>query len=217
MVGMKDDMAGAAAVIGTFVSLAANQLPYHVIGLIPSTDNRPGYNAYTPNDVIQMYDGTWVEVLNTDAEGRMILADALAWAKQYNPALVIDLATLTGAAVIAVGQVATALYSTADTVVTQRLLEAAESTFERCVQFPLWDEYGEMIKSDVGDIKNIGQGRYAGSITAAKFLQHFTAYPWVHLDIAGPAYLDAASQYRPKYGTGVGVRLLTEFIRRFGS
>lgn len=216
MVGMKGDMGGAAAVICTLAAAASNQLPVYVIGLVPATDNRPGYNAYTPNDVIKMYDGTHVEVLNTDAEGRMILADALAYAKELDPAIVIDLATLTGAAVIAVGDIATAMYSTADDTATQRLEEAGHRTHERLVRLPLWDEYADQIKSDIADLKNVG-GRAAGSITAAKFLQHFTAgaYPWVHLDIAGPAMLDAASAYRPKGGTGVGVRLLTEFLRRY--
>jgi len=211
MDSMKCDMAGAAAVIGAFVALAANKAPVHVVGLIPATDNRPGGDAYTPNDVITMHSGTTVEVLNTDAEGRMILADALSFAKQYDPALVVDLATLTGAAVIAVGTQATAFYSTADDTTTTALHKAAERTYERVVQFPLWDEYGELIKSDIADLKNVG-GRYAGSITAAKFLQHFTAYPWMHLDIAGPAYLDKGSAYRPKNGTGVGVRLLYDFL-----
>lgn len=210
---MKSDMAGAAAVIGAFVHLASNQVPLHVIGLIPSTDNRPGEDAYTPNDVITMYDGTTVEVLNTDAEGRMILADALSFAKQYDPALVIDLATLTGAAVIAVGTQGTAAYSTAEESVTAQLAAAGFDTHERIVHMPLWDEYREQLKSEIADMKNIG-GRYAGSITAAKFLQHFTAYPWIHLDIAGPAWLETPDSYRGKGATGHGVRLLARLLDR---
>jgi len=216
MADMKADMGGAAAVIGAMVAIAGNQLPFQVIGLVPSTDNRPGNHAYTPNDVIKMYDGTQVEVLNTDAEGRMILADALAYAKELDPAVVIDLATLTGSAVVAVGTEASVVYSTAGETVTKQLHDAATHTFERVVQLPLWDDYRDQLKSDIADLKNVGS-RNAGSITAAKFLQHFTgdAYPWVHLDIAGPSYLDGPSAYRPKGGTGVGVRLLAEFVRRF--
>lgn len=215
MVGMKGDMGGSAAVIGAMAGIAANNLPVHVVGLVAATDNRPGKTAYTPNDVIKMYDGSHVEVNNTDAEGRMTLADALHYAKRLNPALVIDLATLTGAAVIAVGSRATAMMATAEETTRKRLHEAGKHTFERLVELPLWDDYGEQLKSDIADLKNVG-GREAGSITAGKFLQHFTDYPWIHLDIAGPAYLDkGGSSYRPKHGTGVGVRLLTEFIRRY--
>jgi len=210
---MKCDMAGAAAVIGTFCAIAQLKLPIYVVGLIPATDNRPGKNAYTPGDVIQMHDGSFVEVLNTDAEGRLILADALHFAKQYNPELVIDLATLTGAAVIAVGDIGIAMMSTADEKVKNGIKQAGEKTYERLVEFPLWEEYSELLKSTIADMKNIG-GRTAGSITAAKFLQHFTNYPWIHLDIAGPAFLQAPQSYKGRGGTGVGVRLLTEFLKQ---
>jgi leucyl aminopeptidase len=217
MDSMKCDMAGAAAVVGAMCAVAANELPVHVIGLIPATDNRPGQDAYTPNDVVTMYDGSTVEVLNTDAEGRMILADALHFAKQYQPELVIDLATLTGAAVIAIGSLGTAMMRTASDETANALQEAGHRMHERLVELPLWEEYGEMIKSPIADRKNIG-GREAGAITAGKFLQQFTDYPWVHLDIAGPAYLEgAADSYRGKYGTGVGVRLLTDFLRHYGA
>jgi leucyl aminopeptidase len=213
MDSMKSDMAGAAAVIGAFCAIADLKLPYHVIGLIPATDNRPGGNAYTPGDVIKMYDGSTVEVLNTDAEGRMILADALAYAKQYQPEVVVDLATLTGAAVVAVGHIGIAMMSTASDGMVQQMSDAGESTHERVVRFPLWDEYEELLKSDIADQKNIG-GPYGGSITAAKFLQVFTDYPWIHLDIAGPAFLPQQDHYRSKNGTGVGVRLLVNFLKR---
>lgn len=208
---MKSDMAGAAAVIGTMCAVSATEADIHVIGLVPATDNRPGKNAYTPGDVIKMFDGSTVEVLNTDAEGRMILADALAYAKKYNPALVIDLATLTGAAVIAVGTVGIAMMSTADAATKTAISEAGARVYERLVELPLWEEYGDLLKSDIADCKNIG-GRTAGSITAGKFLERFTDYPWVHLDIAGPSFLHAPDSYRGKNGTGVGVRLLTEFL-----
>lgn len=208
---MKSDMAGAAAVVGTLCGVAALGLDVHVIGLVPATDNRPGQNAVTPGDVIRMFDGTSVEVLNTDAEGRLILGDALAYAKKYDPELVVDLATLTGAAVIAVGTQATALMGTADKAVKESMSESGFYVHERTAELPLWEEYGDLLKSDIADLKNIG-GRTAGSITAGKFLEHFTDYPWIHLDIAGPAFLPAADSYRAKNGTGVGVRLLLHFI-----
>lgn len=213
MDSMKCDMAGAAAVLGAFCAMTDLKMPYHVIGLIPATDNRPGGNAYTPGDVITMYDGSTVEVLNTDAEGRMLLADALAYAKQYEPEVVVDLATLTGAAVVAVGHIGIAMMSTASDAVVNSMAAAGEYTHERVVRFPLWDEYEELLKSDIADQKNIG-GPYGGSITAAKFLQVFTDYPWIHLDIAGPAFLSQQDYYRSKNGTGVGVRLLIDFLRR---
>jgi leucyl aminopeptidase len=195
------------------VAQAKLQSDYHVIGLIPATDNRPGKNAYLPSDVITTYDGSQVEVINTDAEGRIIMADALTWAKRYDPAVVIDLATLTGSAVIAVGSIGIPMMGTANRVTMDRLMEAGQATYERLVELPLWKEYMDHLKSDVADLKNVG-GREAGAITAGKFLEHFAEFPWIHLDIAGPAFLDSSSSYRPKNGTGVGVRLLSEFIRR---
>lgn len=213
MDSMKCDMAGGATVIGTIAALAATEAPVWVIGLVPSTDNRPGELAFTPNDVITMYDGTHVEVLNTDAEGRMILADALAFAKQYDPELVIDLATLTGSAVMAVGVGAAVVMGTAAQELKTAIIDSGFRMHERLVELPIWDDYAEQLKSDIADLKNIG-GRYAGAITAGKFLQHFTAYPWLHIDIAGPAYLDKPEHYRSKNGTGYGVRLLTDFLSR---
>jgi leucyl aminopeptidase len=211
---MKSDMAGAAAVAGTFYALALSRLPVHVIGLIPATDNRPGANAIVPGDVITMYDGSTVEVMNTDAEGRLILADALSWAKQYDPALVIDLATLTGSAAAAVGPYATVAMEKSADDWYESLEESGFYTHERLVKFPLWEDYMELLKSDIADMKNIG-GKYAGSITAGKFLEHFTSFPWIHLDIAGPAFLHSDDNYRKKGGTAVGVRLLFDFFSRF--
>lgn len=208
---MKCDMAGAAAVIGAFCAIAQMKLNLYVIGLIPATDNRPGKNAYTPGDIIQMHSGSFVEVLNTDAEGRLILADALHFAKQYEPQLVIDLATLTGAAVVAVGDIGIAMMGTAHEGIKNSIKQAGEKVYERLVELPLWEEYGELLKSNVADMKNIG-GRNAGAITAGKFLEHFTNYPWIHLDIAGPAFLQTPQSYRGRGGTGVGVRLLVEFL-----
>jgi leucyl aminopeptidase len=210
MDSMKSDMGGAAAVAASLINAVKSEIPLYIIGLIPATDNRPGKNAYLPQDVIHMYDGTTVEVLNTDAEGRMILADALAFAKQYNPELVIDLATLTGAAEVAVGTKAIAAMGN-DPVNMELLKKAGFATHERIAELPFWDDYKEQLKSDIADMKNVGGGT-AGAITAGKFLEHFTDYPYIHLDIAGPAFLESEDSYRGKNGTGVGVRLLNDFF-----
>ena len=209
---MKSDMGGAAAVIGAMVAVAKNKLPVHVVALVPATDNRPGVNAIVPGDVITISDGTTVEVLNTDAEGRLILADALSFAKKYKPKLVIDLATLTGAAAVAIGKEGMVMMGTADESDKEALTTAGNDTYERLVEFPLWEEYRSYLDSDIADLKNIG-GRMAGAITAGMFLRHFTDYDWLHLDIAGVAYLDSADGYRGKNGTGAGVRLLYQFLR----
>jgi leucyl aminopeptidase len=211
---MKCDMAGAATVIGAMIAVSKVQLPLHVIALVPATDNRLGNDAYLPGDVITMYDGTTVEVLNTDAEGRLILADALHYAKQYQPELVMDFATLTGAAVRSLGQHAICYMGTADKNIKSKLEESGEEVHERLVEFPLWAEYGNALKSNIADLKNIG-GATAGQITAGKFLEHFTNYPWLHFDIAGPAFLRAADSYRSKEGTGVGVRLIFQFLKNY--
>ncbi len=210
---MKDDMAGAAAVASAVYAVARAQLPVYVIALIPSTDNRPDSNAYAPGDVITMYDGSMVEVLNTDAEGRMILADALSYAKQYDPELVIDVATLTGSAAMAIGKygIVTMNFHADDSLAL--LKESGMRVFERLVEFPAWEEYKELLKSEIADIKNIG-GKEAGAITAGLFLEHFTGYPYLHLDIAGPAFVEKKDSYRGTGGTGVTVRLLFDFIRQ---
>lgn len=215
---MKCDMGGAATVVGTMSAIAKAKLPLHVIGLIPSTDNRPGLNAYAPGDVITMYDGTTVEVLNTDAEGRLVLADALHYAKKYKPELVVDFATLTGAAARAIGEDGMCYMGTAGEKVMKDLKESGSEVYERLVEFPLWREYGEQMKSNIADIKNLG-GPSAGMITAGKFLEHFTGgtYPWVHFDIAGAAYLKTANGYRTKEGTGAGVRLMFDFLKKYNS
>jgi leucyl aminopeptidase len=209
---MKCDMAGGAAVAGVLYALAKNNVPLHVIGLVPATDNRPGGLAYVPGDVLTMHSGLTVEVKNTDAEGRLLLADALSFAKKYHPELVIDLATLTGAAVRAVGTEAAAVMGTADAETTAQLLAAAHHVHERLVEFPLWDDYADHMKSDIADLSNLGKAD-AGHISAAKFLERFIeGTPWFHLDIAGPAFITAADSYRGKGGTGTGVRLLYEFL-----
>ena len=211
MDSMKCDMAGAATMAATVIAAAKLDLPLHLVALIPATDNRPGGNAYTPGDVITMFDGTTIEVLNTDAEGRMILADALAYAKKYKPELVIDAATLTGAAAAAIGPFASIAMGNADQKEFDALNKAGFATHDRVVQFPFWDEYKDEMKSTIADMKNVG-GSFAGMITAGKFLEHFTDYPYIHLDIAGPAFNSAKDSYRGLGATGCGVRLLVEFL-----
>jgi len=209
---MKCDMAGAAAVGGVLYALALNKIPLHVIGLVPATDNRPGGLAYVPGDVLTMHSGLTVEIKNTDAEGRLLLADALSFARKYHPTLVIDLATLTGAAVRALGIEAAAVMGTADEATKAQLLAAAHRTHERLVEFPLWDDYAAHIKSDIADLSNLGKPE-AGHISATKFLERFIeGTPWLHLDIAGPAFLTAADSYRGLGGTGTGVRSVYEFL-----
>lgn len=209
---MKSDMGGAACMAGAIYAAALNKLNVHIIALIPATDNRPGQNAYAPGDIIKMYDGTTVEVLNTDAEGRMILADAISYASQYEPEIIINAATLTGAALVAAGTRATCMMSNASESINQQLIHSGNYVHERLVQLPLWDDYKEQIKSSVADLKNIG-GRNAGTITAGKFLEHFAKYPFVHLDIAGPAFTEAPENYKGHGGTGTGVRTLYHFLK----
>lgn len=208
---MKCDMAGAAAVGCTMYAIAKAKLNVHVIGLVPSTDNRPGFNAFAPGDIITMMDGSTVEMLNSDAEGRMILADALHYAKRYKPELTIDLATLTGAAAAAIGQYGIVCMGTATDEQKTKLAVSGLRMHERLVEFPFWDEYDELLKSDIADQKNLG-GPYGGAITAGKFLQKFTDYPYMHFDIAGPAFVTGKDSYRGKGGTGYGVRLLFDFF-----
>jgi leucyl aminopeptidase len=217
---MKADMAGGAAVIGALVAAARLSLPLRVVGLIPSTDNRPGENAVVPGDVVRMHSGATVEVLNTDAEGRLILADALSYARRYAPALVVDLATLTGAVVVALGDRVAGLVTRDDEGAEQRLApfrRAGAATGDLVWPLPLYAHYKEQLKSDVADLQNVG-GREGGALAAAAFLEHFThegkepAYPWVHVDLAGPAFLDAGYGYRPKGGTGYGVRLMVAVL-----
>lgn len=211
---MKSDMGGAAMMAGTVYAAALNKLNIHVIGLIPSTDNRPGGDAYAPGDIVTMMDGTTVEVLNTDAEGRMILADAISYAAKYQPELIINAATLTGAALIAAGTRAACMMSNAGTEVDNALHTAGNAVYERMVQLPLWDDYKEQLKSSCADLKNIG-GRTAGTITAGKFLEHFATAPFVHIDIAGPAFTEAPENYKGLGGTGTGIRTLHHFFAHY--
>ena len=213
MDSMKCDMAGAAAVGAAMYAIAKNKLNIHVIALAPATDNRPGFNAFAPGDIITMMDGSTVEMLNSDAEGRMILADALHYAKRFSPELLIDVATLTGAAMAAIGTAGMVGMGTASKKQKELLFTSGLQVHERIAEFPFWDEYDELIKSDIADQKNIG-GPLAGAITAGKFLVKFTDYPYFHLDIAGPAFLSAKDAYRTKGASGYGVRLLYDFMKR---
>ena len=216
---MKADMGGAAAVFGALYGAAELALPLRVIGLIPMTDNRPGERAVVPGDVLRMHGGTTVEVMNTDAEGRLILADALSYARSLAPRLVVDIATLTGAQGVALGdRVAGLVVRPGDEALAETVRQAGEETGDLAWPLPLFPHYKEQLKSPVADLSNVG-GPLGGTITAAAFLEHFTrtdagepAYPWVHLDIARPSFLDAATGYRPVGGTGFGVRLLLRLL-----
>ena len=209
---MKSDMAGAATMAAVVYLAALQKLPVHIVALLPATDNRPGGNAYAPGDVITMFDGTTVEVLNTDAEGRMILADALAYSKKFKPALVIDAATLTGAALRAIGTEASIIMGNAADSIFDNLEKSANAVHERVVRFPFWDDYKKHMKSKIADLKNIG-GPNAGMISAGKFLEHFVEAPYIHMDIAGPAWLDTQENYKGEGATGAGIRLLYHFLK----
>lgn len=213
---MKSDMAGAAAVAGTMYALAKNNTPLYVVALAPSTDNRLDAHSYSPGDVITMYDGTTVEVMNTDAEGRLILADALGYAKTFDPELVITIATLTGAAQRAIGDLGMVGMGNAPEQIFKDLEESGWQVYERIAKLPFWEEYAEMIKSDMADLKNIG-GDAAGAITAGKFLEHFTSSPFIHLDIAGVAFSKKGKSYKGKGASGAGIRLLYHFLKKQSS
>lgn len=213
---MKSDMGGSAVVVGAMVGLAKMNTPVNVVALVSLTDNRPGLDAVAPGDVITMYSGDTVEVLNTDAEGRLVMADALHYAKRLDPEFVFDFATLTGASAAAIGPQGTVVMGNdkMDSKTKKTLFDSSFKVHERLAEFPMWKEYGELIKSDIADYKNLG-GPYGGSITAGKFLEVFTDYPWMHFDIAGPAFLKAPNTYRQKGGTGVGVRLMLDFLNNY--
>ncbi len=212
---MKYDMSGAAAVIAAVGTAAALGLKRHVVGLTPAVENNVAENPQRPGDIIRMYNGKSVEVLNTDAEGRLILGDALSYSAKYEPKAIIDLATLTGMCAYTFGTHAIGLM-TNDEKLAKKISAAGEAVGERCWPLPMWEEYGEQIKGHHSDLYNIG-GPYGGTITAAKFLQEFVPEktPWVHLDIAGTAWADSNRPDCVKGGTGVGVRLLIEFLRSF--
>lgn len=211
---MKSDMAGAAAVLAVMKCAGELKLPLHLVGITPCTENMPDGRASRPADVVTASNGKTIEIINTDAEGRLILADALVYASRYNPGVVIDLATLTGACVIALGDnMAAGLFSN-DAALSQTLVESGQRTFERLWPMPLWDDYKKSIESRYADIKNSG-GRYGGVGTSAIFLKQFTDYPWAHLDIASMALADKELPYQPAGGTGFGVRLLLDYLRKY--
>jgi leucyl aminopeptidase len=210
---MKFDMCGAAGVLGAMEAIGGLELPINVVGLIGSTTNMPSGTAVNPGDVVRASNGKYIEVINTDAEGRLVLADVLVYAKRFKPAALIDAATLTGACVIALGHTATGVMGS-DEALVQEVLDAGKRAGEPGWPLPLWDDYKELIKSDVADIKNSG-GRPAGTITAALFLKEFAEeYPWVHLDIAGTAYTESDLGTVPRGPTGVPVGTFVEFVRR---
>jgi leucyl aminopeptidase len=208
---MKYDMSGAAAVLGTFDVLGRLRPRLNVVGLVPSTENLPSGTAVKPGDVIKSHFGKTIEIVNTDAEGRLVLCDALSYARRFKPAAVIDAATLTGAVVIALGNQASAVMGNDDALAVE-VRDAGERAGERCWPLPLWDEYRDLVKSDIADVKNSG-GRGAGSIAGGWFLREFVdGFPWVHLDIAGTAYTDGEAAHQAKGPTAFGVRLFSEFL-----
>jgi leucyl aminopeptidase len=209
---MKFDMCGAAAVLGAMEAIGRLELKINVVGLIGSTTNMPSGDAFKPGDVLKSHLGKFIEIVNTDAEGRLVLCDVLSWARRYEPAAVLDAATLTGACVIALGHTASGVFGN-DEALVQEVLGAGKRASEPGWPLPLWDDFKELIKSDVADIKNSG-GRAAGAIAAAMFLKEFTeSYPWVHLDIAGTAYSETDLVALPKGPTGVPVGTFVEFVR----
>src|SRR6058998_1244529 len=211
MEDMKYDMSGAAAVLGAFEVVGLLKPKVNVVGLIPATENLPSGTAVKPGDVVKSHLGKTIEIINTDAEGRLILCDALSYARRFKPAAAIDAATLTGAVVVALGHHAIGMMGN-DEALLAEVRDAGERAGERCWPLPLWDEYRELLKSDVADVKNSG-GRSAGTIAGAWFLREFVdSFPWVHLDIAGTAYLEGESASHAKGPTGIGVRLFTEFL-----
>ncbi|NUQ19772.1 MAG: leucyl aminopeptidase, partial [Gemmatimonadaceae bacterium] len=208
---MKFDMCGAAGVLGALEAIGAMKLPVNVVGFVGATTNMPSGTAVKPGDVVRAMNGKYIEIINTDAEGRLVLADVLSYAARYKPAAVIDAATLTGACVIALGHTATGVFG--DDALVQEVLEAGKRSGEPGWPLPIWEDYKELIKSDVADVKNSG-GRPAGSITAAMFLKEFIGdYPWVHLDIAGTAYSESDLVILPKGPTGTPVGTFLEFVR----
>jgi leucyl aminopeptidase len=211
---MKHDMSGGAAVLGALRAAALLDLPFHVVGIVAAAQNMPDGNAYVPGDVIKSAAGKTIEVLNTDAEGRIVLSDALHHAASFAPAAIVDLATLTGACLVALGDVACAVLGNDEKLIA-KLRAAADATHERAWPLPLWEEHKTAIKGNVGDILNTG-GRNAGTSTAAAFLSHFVGeIPWAHLDIAGTAWTTKETPYYAKGATGFGVRLLVELLRKW--
>jgi len=217
MKDMKYDMSGSAAVIGTMQAIAKLKVPLHVVGLVAAAENMPGNDAYRPGDVIKALNGKTIEILHTDAEGRVTLADSLCYAEKFKPSVVIDVATLTGAVVFALGDVCAGVMGNNDALIS-KLKVAGDSTFERVWQLPLFEEFADLNKASVGDVANIGgwDGK-AGAIAAGMFLKEFVPEnaKWMHVDIAGKAFSDKDSAYLSKGATGFGVRLLVELLQKW--
>jgi len=214
---MKFDKCGGCTVLGIMKAVSELKLPINVVGIIPSVENMPGGESYRPGDIVRLYSGKTAEILNTDAEGRLILADAISFGeKQYSPKIIIDFATLTGACIVALGNNVAGLVSN-NKIITKKIMSASEKTSEEVWQLPLNDDYMDMIKSSVADMKNIGKGRAAGTITAAAFLSNaIENTPWAHIDIAGTAWTQDATKkksYNPNGATGFGVRLILDFLK----
>jgi len=209
---MKYDMAGGAAVIGTLRAAAALKLPVNVVGIVPAAENMPSGSACKPGDIVRAMNGKTVEIISTDAEGRMVLADALCYSERYKPKAIVDIATLTGGCVVALGELAIGLMGNNEGVING-LKGAGEATFERVWELPMWDEYLDSMKGDVSDLKNAG-GRDAQTVTAGKFIEEFVpkGTPWAHLDIAGTAWEEKGQPYIPKGARGTGVRLLLHYL-----
>ena len=213
MVEMKSDMAGAATMASVLFAAAENELPVYLMAFLPLTDNRPGKNAYAADDILRMYDGTTVEITNTDAEGRLILADAIAYANQQDPELIIDAATLTGAAVRAIGTHAlVAMQQDADAMMNLMQI-VGNQVHERIALFPFWKDYDELLKSEVADMINCNLHAKAGTITAGRFLAHFAHHPYIHLDIAGVAFYDKRESFYGVGASGFAIRLLYAFLQ----
>jgi leucyl aminopeptidase len=212
---MKSDMGGSATVFGAMQAIAELKLPLHALGIVCAAENMPGSRAYRPGDVVKGLSGKTIEILNTDAEGRVILSDGLYYAQRYKPDAIIEFSTLTGAMIIALGAHASGVMAT-DQSLADQLAVAGEESGERVWQLPLWEEYHEMVKSEIADLKNLG-GRAAGSITAGAFLAAFVGdYPFAHIDIAGTGWLDKPNKsYQEKGGQGVGVRLVVEMLKHY--
>ncbi|MEW6602115.1 MAG: leucyl aminopeptidase [Nitrospirota bacterium] len=209
---MKYDMAGGAAVLGVLQAAAELRLPLHIIAVLPATENLPGGSASKPGDVVKSLDGKTIEIISTDAEGRLALADAIGYVKKFRPSAIIDIATLTGACSIALGNEAIAMMGNNDTLM-EKMKKASEETAEYVWQMPVFDSYKEYIKGDIADLKNSG-GRSGSLVTSACFLKEFAGdVPWVHLDIAGTAWTDKDRPYIPKGATGIGARLLLNFLK----
>ncbi len=217
MIEMNGDMAGASTVIGTIYAAAKNKLPIEIIGVIPAVENMISGKSYKPGDIISTASGKTIEVKDTDAEGRLVLADALEYVSKQKPDMIIDFATLTGAVVVALGEFTAGIFTNNNTI-AERIIISGNKTFERTWRLPFWDDFNTQLDSDVADIKNLGS-RWGGAITAAKFLEQFVdkKIVYAHIDIAGPALKHKFRSYTEKYNTGFGVRFMLDYLEELSS